>query len=437
MAVAHESADAKEVAGSSASITISGVTLTGSDRCLIIGIGSTLNTARTYTISRGSDTFTQLGSRMNTVAFPRVNGHMYASSNEPATESTDLTVTDTIGINDDWGVCYVNCTGVNQTTRTENLTLNSDDTGTGGLPIDAMNVSSASGDLVVDFITAREVDDVFTAQSAGQTARATYSGGIEVFDNDGGIATKAGEGTCTVQWSAATDINTCVHYGVNVKKSGGTPPVNTVPAVGRAAGVFTTSASATDISSGLSISDFGTGTVTSVALSCNDAKLMVTLSGSVGITAGENNTSALTLGTSTTNSEYNTVLGTLTCQGDVGFHGKVTIQIITTTGDGSDTDSWYVLNDPRTLTLTQSGTYAQIVAAVESMQAKLDSLGSQDTINMLTTDDTARTDDDDFVVTSQSVAAGYGGGGASGSAIRQSKIVAMSRRLGPTQRRRV
>jgi len=218
MSAAFESAGAATPAGSSATatLTIASVVLTGANRNLAIGIGTTNNTARTYSPSRGSDTFASIGSAIHTSSSNRVNGHVFMSTNEPQTASADLTVTDTIGANDRWGFGYVATTGVDQTTRYSGLALNPDEESSGGA-VDALNITSATGDLVVDFITGRTVNDVWLANASGQTKRCGWSEGTSSTDNDGAMSTKAGETTCTLDWTASISSSILVHYGWSQK----------------------------------------------------------------------------------------------------------------------------------------------------------------------------------------------------------------------------
>lgn len=171
-------------------------------------------------------------------------------------------------------------------------------------------------------------------------------------------------------------------------------PVNTVP--DDTLGIFMTSDSATQISSvspSTAISVVDAAGLTTCRVYCTSGDLTVTLSGSVVISAGANGSSDLTLGSGASTAEFNTVLATLTYQGDADFHGTDTINVVSTGTGGSDTDTFDVLNDPRSLTLTvNTSNFAALVTATASTQIRLDSDRQSGSCEVTATDDDALTD---------------------------------------------
>jgi len=124
------------------------------------------------------------------------------------------------------------------------------------------------------------------------------------------------------------------------------------------------------------------------------------LSGSVVISAGANTSSDLTLGSGATTAEFNTVLATLAYQGDLNFHGTDTINVVSDGSGGTDTDTFTVLNDPRSITLTASvPNFASLVTAVASTQMRLDVGVSSGTCAVTATDDDALTDEQTITLT--------------------------------------
>lgn len=172
------------------------------------------------------------------------------------------------------------------------------------------------------------------------------------------------------------------------------PPVNTVPV--DTLGIFMTSDSATQLSSvspSTAISVVDAGGLTTCRVYCTSGDLTVTLSGSVVISAGANGSSDLTLGSGASTAEFNTVLATLTYQGDAGFHGTDTINVVSTGTGGSDTDTFNVLNDPRNLTLSASvANFSSLVAATATTEMRMDAGRQSATCQVTATDDTSQTD---------------------------------------------
>lgn len=168
-------------------------------------------------------------------------------------------------------------------------------------------------------------------------------------------------------------------------------PVNTVP--DHTLGIYMTSDSATQISSvspSTAISVVDAAGLTTCRVWCTSGDLTVTLSGSVVISAGANGSSDLTLGSGASTAEFNTVLATLTYQGDPDFHGTDTINVVSTGTGGSDTDTFNVLNDPRSLTLTATEpNFSSLVTATATTQMRMDAGRQSATCQVTATDDDA------------------------------------------------
>ena len=195
-------------------------------------------------------------------------------------------------------------------------------------------------------------------------------------------STSTGAVSCTLSWTSPSTI--CTGVLATFKFIAGTDPINTIPGDG----TQTTSSTTTPIT-GVMVSD-GTSSVDTVQMSCTSGDLTVTLSGSVTIGAGANGSSNLTI-TGDTTANKNTVLGTLVYQGDAAFHGKDTITVLTTdTVAATDSDAFYVLNDPHTLTLT--GAHANLVAAIGTNLEVTMHSGTTGTVTIVATDATAAFD---------------------------------------------
>jgi len=175
--------------------------------------------------------------------------------------------------------------------------------------------------------------------------------------------------------------------------SGNAPPTFTIPP----SGIPTKSAAAVTIGNvgdGLTVTE-GTDPISSISLSCSGGDLTVTLSGSVVVSAGANGSANMTLASGASETEYNTVLATLTYKGDSDFRGKDTITITVNDGTFSPAGNFYVLNDTQAIKLTKAagGTYANLIAAANLLYGTLVS-GSTGNILMTSTDDQAGVDVD-------------------------------------------
>ena len=399
MSVAIEASDEVDADGVGAgSLAFPAMALAGSDRSLYVAIGGRFGLASTNVsaISRGADTYAEqaesdLGS---STAF------VWCSTNQPQTTSAVLTVTSPPA-GGTWGAQYISVTGANQTTRIENLTLNSDQLCTGGMTAQA--IASATGDLVMDMVTGINGLTIGAASETSQTEREASTFAPPSTSWAMKTSTKPGETSATMGWAITGSTDEANHYAWNIPSSS-TPPVNTVPV----SGVATTSLEARAIGSPSVVDSVGP---VSIAFTNTGAGLMTfTLAGPVTIKAGTTNgTNVVTLENGTTDAEYNTVLLTMTYQGAAGFHGKDTITMLTTGGTGGvltdNTPTWYVLNDPYSVTLTSTEAAdadqeTDIIATLATVTLKLNSNETNDTVNMTSTDNTGTplVDSTSFVV---------------------------------------
>ena len=306
-----------------------------------------------------------------------------------AAEGTTVTVTGTYdNSTPDTGLWVGEYSGLETTTPFDVGSVQEDDGAVGG--------TVATGDTVALSQASNLAVSVFSLHFTADGAR-TYTD--ELFTEDGAapdadfhlnfyVATKetvstGGVGT-TFGWVTPTDSRRAALVGT-FKAIGTSLPINTVPDETR--GIFVTSDFPqlfTDVSTAIVVTD--ASGLTTCRLWCTSGDLTVTLSGSVVISAGANGSSDLTLGSGASTAEFNTVLATTTYQGDPAFTGKDTINVVSTGPGGVDTDTFYVLNDPQSLTITPMGTQDQLRTVIESLQVRQPVGTVQNTIHMIAHD---------------------------------------------------
>jgi len=250
------------------------------------------------------------------------------------------------------------------------------------------------------------------ASVSGETLSPTYTSGWTQVASIHSANSGKSELFVATKVIAASETASCqlTHTGTASQISGvigvytilsAASPVNTVP--DDTGGLFVTSDSATvlaDIGPTTPISVVDAAGLTTCRVWCTSGDMTVTLSGSVVISAGANTSSDLTLGSGATTAEFNTVLATLAYQGDLNFHGTDTINVVSDGSGGTDTDTFTVLNDPRSITLTASvPNFASLVTAVASTQMRLDVGVSSGTCAVTATDDDALTDEQTITLT--------------------------------------
>lgn len=204
--------------------------------------------------------------------------------------------------------------------------------------------------------------------------------GIDLFDNFGfdelrigmmsGVDTTT-TGTLYLDQIKVTDTATEIGEAASA-------PTNTV----NAGPTFTSSLTGTAVS-GLSVTA-GTGTVTSITLSCPSGKGTWTVTESGDVVATGNGTNSVVL-TGDDLTEKNTVLGTASFQGASGIHETITHTLLSTDGTLQDSDNFTTLNDVRKITVT-GGTFAQKQAGLASAEAMLDAGVSSDIVTLEATD---------------------------------------------------
>lgn len=218
--------------------------------------------------------------------------------------------------------------------------------------------------------------------------------GVDLFDDFGFDELRIGHvslvdaelnGTMYLDHIKATDSATVIGEANN-------PPVGTVPASGTCINTYTTTAVP-----GMSVAA-GSSPITSVTVSCTAGGLMTfdATGTSVSLAGNGTNSVVMTLGASA--AEYSTVLDTLLMQGTTP-DTQLTITLAPTDGTLPDSDQFTVLCDPAAITIT--GTNANVIAAVASLQIRLLPDQTHDTISVTAVDDTSGTPlevDSSFIV---------------------------------------
>ena len=166
------------------------------------------------------------------------------------------------------------------------------------------------------------------------------------------------------------------------KLSASTSPVLTVPSDG----LQFTSESATALA-GLDV-DAGSSSITTVTISVPAGQGIMTMTEDGTSVVSGNGTNPIII-TGGSEANIKATLATLTFQGGLGVYGSVTISVVVSDGTLTDSGSFFVLNDPLTLTMTVVGTAAQMTTAVESVYGSLLS-GTSGTVTVAATDSGGR-----------------------------------------------
>jgi hypothetical protein len=209
----------------------------------------------------------------------------------------------------------------------------------------------------------------------------------------------------------------------------GDPPVVTVPT----ANYYAFSGVTKALTSLVSVADSGNNLATIRVRVTAGATCNVTNLSSCTVSAGSRDSVDFTL--SGTQANLNTAIGLLTM--DNTTTGTKTITI--TANDGTDTDeeTFSVIVGATSLTLTADtpGDTTSLNACLATLDGMLSAEQISATVTILTTDSAALTDSDMVLLSADR--SDLDPGGASSSSIRRSKILTATRRLSPTQRRRV
>lgn len=369
-------------------------TTSGSNRHVDVFLGQSQSGAGAFamtSVSRGSETYAHQRTDDNPSESVWAHGSYFMSTTEPQTASAAMTLVSAAS-EEQWGASITVLDDVDQTTRLRDLgsgvtcALNPDGDGT----VAGLAITSAVGDLVVSAImtSGNTIPTAPVDADVTQTLRGSWTTGSGLAA--GLVATAPGATTATLDWNN-TQFR-FVHYAASHPPAAA--PVNTVPV--HTLGIYTTSDSASTIASigpSTAISVVDAAGLTTCRVYCTSGDLTVTLSGSVVISAGANGSSDFTLGSGASTAEFNTVLATLTYQGDADFHGTDTINVVSTGTGGSDTDTFNVLNDPRSITLTATeANFSYLVTAVASTEMRMDADRQSATCTVTATDDDALTD---------------------------------------------
>ena len=367
-------------AGSSVSaITLTSLTTSGTDRNAYPVFAHRAGTERSGTsvVRTGqADTYAFSAGTKNGNAKTEV----WYSSNEPVTTAANLVGTiDSANTSWIFGCLYVSDS--NQTTRIGTPVLDETAAGTSL----SVNVSSATNGLVISANCIAAAANTIVATGTSHTQRLADEYTSNVYLN---IGTKPGETTATLGWSWGGGSLPVVLYGWNAPNNV-LDPVNTVPA----SGVYipTTSATFTTISDYSTVSVVsGTTQIASVVSSCTAGKGIFTLTGSGTAEISGNQTNSITV-TASNDTDYNNTLSTLTFQGATGVHEAVTVNILSSDGTLTDSDNFTVLNDPTSLTLV-AVSYADLVAAIQTLYMRLPSGEKSATVTIVATDDDLNVD---------------------------------------------
>lgn len=367
------------------SVAISNVTLTGSNRSLYLAQTARFASVNAGTPTRTGDTFAEVAEYYNTAGAGDLYNSLWFSTNEPGTTAQTLTFNSSSSAT--WGGQYINCTGVNQTTRYENLTRNTDELATSDMT--AMDVSSNTGDLVLDYVAAINSATIGSPSGTGHTQRSASTFPSTSWAMK--MGSTPGAATVSIGWAITGSTDCATHYAWNVPADT-IAPVTTVPASGQCINTYTE----TEVP-GISVAE-GSSALTAVATTCTAGCTLTYDTTGTSVTISGNGTNAATLLNGASEAEYNTVLDTLTMRGSTP-DTTITVTVIPTDGTLNDSDQFTVLCDPAGITIT--GTNANVIAAVESLQVRLLSGQTNDTISVNVVDDTGGTPleaDSSFVV---------------------------------------
>lgn len=381
-------------ATSTDTIVTSAFALSGSNRALAVTITTGASSTISMTPSRGSDTFTKLAEEL-AGASQRV--FLYGSTNEPGTGSAALTVVRG-GTAQYWGFVVTAATDVDQTTRIDNITNNADVSTVGGL--DTLSLPTGSGDLAVDFFGTRGgYDGTAIVPGGSQTDRAGFHTGTASFDRSMRVSTQAGTGSnVNMSWSGFASGADVFHIGFTFNNGASAPVANVTADDNPITYLDTTTAVPTPPT----VTE-GSSSITSIVVSCDVGTISFTASGSV--TLSNNGTSSVTLQNGASETEYNTVLATMTHTRST--HGVTTFTIAPTDGTLSDSENFTRFVSP--IGIEFSGTQAQVRALFQSLGAVMDVGETSASLVLYVEDDTSPTPLTDEQTVTLSVTASNGG----------------------------
>lgn len=218
---------APSVVDSSISCTHTGTTIsttvnsnTGSSLFILVAVGTRV-AATVNSVSHNSDSMTLVSDTENTHG----DTHLAVFKRTAPDAGAGLTVTADLGADQSVCIAAVVFQGVNQTTPVDGEAIY--DPEANGLN-STLNVSSATGDLVVDFLFMGVSDSVDTqtiTEGAGQTK-------IEdAYDLDNTrmvVSTESGAASVTMSWGDWADFNSVIGKGYNINVVAQTSPLTII-----------------------------------------------------------------------------------------------------------------------------------------------------------------------------------------------------------------
>lgn len=378
MSAAYGSSDSVNSGASSTdTLVIADFTTSGSDRQLDVmtSVYNTTTASLTVTASRPGDTITHQRSDDNPENSRTVRGSLSISTTEPGTSAASITTV--IGASKQyWGFVAASFTGVDQTTRIEDLTLNP----TGESSVGSINIDSATGDLVCSFLATLEGSAPTAPNGGTETLRESFMQDPGGVDQGALFATAPGTTSVTLDWNGSP--YRFVHYGWNHPQTSDIAPTAAVPSSGACINTYEETAV-----SGIVITE-GSASLSSVATTCTSGCTLTYDTTGTSVTVSGNGTNAATLNSGANETEYNTVLDTLTMRGSTP-DTTITVTVIPTDGTLNDNEQFTVYCDSASVTIT--GTNANVIASVESLKVRLLSGQTHDTISVNVVDDTGGT----------------------------------------------
>ena len=375
---AFESSGEVDTNGSTVtSIAISNVTLTGSNRSLYLSQSARFNSQNAGTPTRSGDTFTEVAEYEQTTGGGTLYVSLWFSTNEPGTSAQTLTFNHVSSAT--FGGQYINCTGVNQTTRYENLTRNTDELATSGMA--AMDVSSNTGDLVLDMVAAINSATIGNPTGTNHTQRSASTFPSTSWAMK--MGSTPGASTVSIGWDITGSTDCATHYAWSVPADT-IPPTVTVPT-----GYIPTNNLGPRTISGISVTE-GDDPITLVTLTCTLGKgtMTMTASGSSAVSGSGTNAISIIGGSET---DINNTLATFAFTGLEPTRENVTVAILATDGTINDSENLVLFNHRTSLTIV-ADSYADLVAMIQTAKMILPVGSTSGQVEIVAEDDDTLTD---------------------------------------------
>lgn len=236
------------------------------------------------------------------------------------------------------------------------------------------------------------IDDTLLFATFGHDGSPTGFGYTNSFVEEGSVNSGLGVSThgtrvATRVVSAASTYSTTASWTTGVVASGivaayaievASAPTATVPSSGKCINTYAETAVP-----GISVAT-GTSAITAVATTATAGFTLTYDTTGTSVTIGANGTNAATLLNAASEEEWTTVLDTLTMRGTTS-DTDCTVTVIPTDGTLNDSEQFTVICDPASITIT--GTNANVISAVSSLQIRLLPNQTHDTIEVTATDD--------------------------------------------------